>query len=105
MKLKKALIKQIENELTYQRLENENGDEQYRLATAYHTALVEELNSWAQQYPNFIDDLLNQHIAQEEKVFGQENYEYILTPEEKGRIYSLIRCKHLLRMANEQLIV
>ncbi len=101
--MKKELISQIKRELDYQTKENEKGDPSYRQASAYHTELIDKLNRWAIEYPNYIDLILKQHIAEEEAIFGQENYQFVLTPQEKGRIYSLVRCKHMLRITKENL--
>lgn len=103
MEFKQALIRQIKDELTFQQAENEKGDENYLAASEYHTHFVLKLNDWADKYPNFIDVLLDQHIQQEEEVFGDDTTQFNLTQHEKGRIYSLVRCRHMKRIANEGL--
>lgn len=102
MNYKKELIKQIKAELDFQNKENETKDDAYRRASEFHTKYVQELNELADKYPNFIDVLLQQHIDEEEKVFGVETHEFDLSDHEKGRIYSLVRCKHMLRVAKEE---
>lgn len=102
MTYKDSLIHQIEMEVEFQNKENRKGNSGYLQASAYHTTFIEELLNQAKAYPNFIEVLLDKHIEQEEAIFGIDTTEFALTQEEKGRIYSLIRCKHLKRMATEE---
>lgn len=102
MKFKKELVNQIKAELEFQNRENNKGDENYLLASEYHTQFIEKLNQDADKYPNFIDELLEKHIEKEEAIFGDDTTAYELTPQEKGRIYSLVRCRHMIRVAKEQ---
>lgn len=102
MNLQKSLIKQIKAELEFQHRENNKGDESYLTASEYHTKLVDQLNEWADKYPNFVETLLRKHIEEEEEIFGDDTTQYELTQHEKGRIYSLVRCRHMLRVAKEE---
>lgn len=101
MKYKNELINQIKAELEFQHRENNKGDENYLKASEHHTQFVEKLNEDAQKYPHFVDQILDRHIEKEEEIFGVDTTQYDLTQEEKGRIYSLVRCKHMKRIASE----
>ena len=101
MKFREELVHQINEEFDYQNSENEKGNESYQKASAYHTQIVSGFKSLAQEYPHFIDRLLEKHIEFEEAIFNTEEIEDDLTPEEKGRVYSLVRCKHMIRVAKE----
>ncbi|HHX52399.1 MAG TPA: hypothetical protein GX703_02660 [Erysipelothrix sp.] len=102
MDYKQKLVKQIKDELVFQKMENETGTEEYNQASEYHTSLISSLNILADKYPNFIDILLKQHIDEEEKIFGDDTSQFDLTQYEKGRIYSLVRCRHMIRIAKEE---
>lgn len=102
MKFRDALIEQIRNEVGFQTTENEKGTENYRLASEYHTNYIQELNEVAEKYPHFVEVILQKHIDEEDEIFGGDTTEYDLTQHEKGRIYSLVRCRHMIRIAKEQ---
>lgn len=99
MTYQQKLVEEIKKEQKFQLSENEKHDEAYRKSSAYHTELVDKLVQWSEKYPNYIDRLLDKYILEEESVFGLENEAPELTSEEKGRIYSLVRCKHMKRIA------
>ena len=100
--LNESLIHQLELEVAYQQKIDEGKDSSHLEAGEYHRQLISQFNQWAKDYPNFIVALVEHYLSQEEKVFGQE----VLSPftnKEKGRVYSLVRVRHMLRMAHEQL--
>lgn len=103
MNLNEALIKVIEDEVSYQSSENARQNDRYRRQSVFHTDLVAYLSESAVLYPHFISAILEHHINDELPVFGLEVYESTLTDDEQGRIYSLVRCQHMLRVAKERM--
>lgn len=100
-KIQEELVRQIQQEVEYQLSENDKHEDDYRKASEYHTRYIQLLNEDATKYPNFIIDILQTHIDVEEKIFGGDTVNGELNQYEKGRIYSLVRCKHMIRVATE----
>lgn len=101
-RLNEVLAEVIVEEISYQAQANENESDKYRHQARYHTELMDEFGKLAKDYPHFILELLTQHINKEDKIFGIEVTAPVLTPQEEGRIYSLVRCKHMIRIAKER---
>lgn len=99
--IQEELVRQIQQEVEYQLRENDKHEDDYRKASEYHTRYIQLLNEDATKYPHFIMNILQEHIVEEEKIVGVDTIEGDLNQYEKGRIYSLVRCKHMIRVATE----
>ena len=103
MKLSDTLIEVVKEEVIYQLSENEKHDEKYNRASEFHTKFIEKLLKKVEKYPHYSIAFLEKHIREEAEIFGHESDTTQLTPEEEGRIYSLVRSRHMLRIAQERI--
>ncbi|NLC05717.1 MAG: hypothetical protein GX778_04280 [Erysipelothrix sp.] len=100
--INEKLVEILVEEVQFQNNENKNNNEKYRQQAKYHTKLVEQMHNKVEKYPHFALAILQRHIDKEDLIFGQEINVPKLTPHEEGRIYSLVRCKHMIRLAKER---
>lgn len=102
MKLNEHLLEIVNEEGAFQQSENQKNDEKYRQASKYHTQFIAEFLELLKEYPHYSVALLEKHIREEDEIFGQDTQAVTLTPQEEGRIYSLVRSRHMLRIAQER---